>query len=213
VTDRRTTIKWMLAAAAAMPLLNQRTGAEEVTASLVAPNGYGSDPNLTKLYHPGDVWPLTLSPAQRRTAGALCNVILPGDDRSPGAESVGVVDFIDEWVSAPYPRQLADQPIVLEGLAWMDAEALLRFEKYFAELDDLRRHAICDDICYEPKAEAKFARAAKFFARYRDLTVGGFYSTPAGHQDLGYIGNVALPSFDGPPPELLRKLGLGPGTS
>jgi Gluconate 2-dehydrogenase subunit 3 len=213
VTDRRTTIKWMLAAAAAMPLLNQRTGAEEVTASLVAPNGYGSDPHLTKLYHPGDVWPLTLSPAQRRTAGALCNVILPADDRSPGAESVGVVDFIDEWVSAPYPRQLADQPIVLEGLAWMDAEALLRFEKYFAELDDLRRHAICDDICYEPKAEAKFARAAKFFARYRDLTVGGFYSTPAGHQDLGYIGNVALPSFDGPPLELLRKLGLGPGTS
>jgi hypothetical protein len=213
VTDRRTTIKWMLAAAAAMPLLNQRTGAEEVTASLVAPNGYGSDPHLTKLYHPGDVWPLTLSPAQRRTAGALCNVILPADDRSPGAESVGVVDFIDEWVSAPYPRQLADQPIVLEGLAWMDAEALLRFEKYFAELDDLRRHAICDDICYEPKAEEKFARAAKFFARYRDLTVGGFYSTPAGHQDLGYIGNVALPSFDGPPPELLRKLGLGPGTS
>ena len=53
----------------------------------------------------------------------------------------------------------------------------------------------------------------EFFARYRDLTVGGFYSTPAGHQDLGYIGNVALPRFDGPPPELLRKLGLGPGTS
>jgi hypothetical protein len=213
VTDRRTTIKWMLAAAAAMPLLNQRTGAEEITAAPVAPNGYGSDPHLTKPYHPGDVWPLTLSPAQRRTAGALCNVILPGDDRSPGAESVGVVDFIDEWVSAPYPRQLADRPIVLEGLAWMDAEALLRFEKYFAELDELRRHAICDDICYEPKADPKFARAAKFFARYRDLTVGGFYSTPTGHQDLGYIGNVPLPGFDGPPPELLRKLGLGPGLS
>jgi hypothetical protein len=210
VTDRRTTIKWMLAAAAAVPLLNQRSPAEEVTASLLAPKGYGSDPQLTKLYRPGDVWPLTLSPAQRRTAAALCNVILPGDDRSPSAESVGVVDFIDEWVSAPYPRQLADRPIVLEGLAWMDAEALLRFEKYFAELDESRQHAICDDICYEPNAAAKFARAAKFFARYRDLTVGGFYSTPVGHQDLGYIGNVPLSKFDGPPLELLRKLGLGP---
>jgi hypothetical protein len=213
VTDRRTTIKWMLAAAAAMPLLDRRAAAEQVTAALPAPNGYGSDPNLTKLYRPGDVWPLTLTAAQRRTAGALCNVILPGDDRSPGAESVGVVDFIDEWVSAPYPRQLADRPIVLEGLAWMDAEALLRFEKYFAELDDPRQHAICDDICYEPKAEAKFARAAKFFARYRDLTVGGFYSTPTGHKDLGYIGNVPQPRFDGPPLELLRKLGLGPPSS
>jgi len=34
-------------------------------------NGYGGDPKLTKLYHPGDVWPLTLSAAQRRTAAAL----------------------------------------------------------------------------------------------------------------------------------------------
>ena len=210
MTDRRTTIKWMLAAAASMPLLNQRAVSEEVSAWLPAANGYGGDPELTKQYRPGDVWPLTLSAAQRRTAAALCNVILPGDDRSPSAESVGVVGFIDEWVSAPYPRQREDRPIVLEGLAWMDAEALLRFEKYFAELDEPRQHAICDDICYEPNAAAKFARAAGFFARYRDLTVGGYYSTPAGHQDLGYIGNVPLSRFDGPPVELLRKLGLGP---
>jgi len=209
VTDRRTTIKWMLAAAASMPLLNQRSWSQEVTA-LPAYRGYGTDPDLTKLYRPGDAWPLTLSQAQRRTAAALCNVIIPDDGRSPNAESVGVVDFIDEWVSAPYPRQTADRPIVLEGLAWMDAEALLRFEKYFAELDQSQQHAICDDICYEPNAKPKFARAAAFFTRYRDLTVGGFYSTPTGSRDIGYIGNVALPKFDGPPPELLRRLGLGP---
>lgn len=209
MTDRRTTIKWMLAAAASMPLLNQRSWSQEVTV-LPAYRGYGTDPDLTKLYRPGDVWPLTLSQAQRRTAAALCNVILPEDGRSPNAESLGVVDFIDEWVSAPYPRQTADRPIVLEGLAWMDAEALLRFEKYFAELDQSKQHAICDDICYEPNAQPKFARAAAFFTRYRDLTVGGFYSTPAGSKDLGYIGNVPLPKFEGPPPELLRKLGLGP---
>jgi hypothetical protein len=209
VTDRRTTIKWMLAAAASMPLLSHRAATEPATGLPPAVNGYGSDPRLTKVYHPGDVWPLTLSAAQRRTATALCDVILPGDDRSPSAESVGVVDFVDEWVSAPYPQQLEDRPIVLEGLAWMDAEALLRFEKYFAELDESQHVAICDDICYEPNAAAKFARAAKFFARYRDLTVGGYYSTPAGHLDLGYIGNVPLPRFDGPPAELLRKLGLG----
>jgi hypothetical protein len=209
VTDRRTTIKWMLAAAASMPLLNQRSWSQEVTA-LPAYRGYGTDPDLTKLYRPGDAWPLTLSQAQRRTAAVLCNVIIPDDGRSPNAEGVGVVDFIDEWVSAPYPRQTIDRPIVLEGLAWMDAEALLRFEKYFAELEQSQQRAICDDICYEPNAKPKFARAAAFFARYRDLTVGGFYSTPAGSRDIGYIGNVPLQKFEGPPPELLRKLGLGP---
>jgi hypothetical protein len=212
VTDRRTTIKWMLAAAASMPLLNQRSWSQDVTV-LPVYRGYGTDPDLTKLYRPGDVWPLTLSQSQRRTAAALCNVILPDDGRSPNAESVGVVDFIDEWVSAPYPRQMADRAIVLEGLAWMDAEALLRFEKYFAELDQSQQHAICDDICYAPNAQAKFARAAAFFTRYRNLSVGGFYSTPAGSRDIGYIGNVPLQKFDGPPPELLRKLELGPDST
>ena len=80
-------------------------------------------------------------------------------------------------------------------LAWMDAEALLRFEKYFAELEESQQHAICDDICYEPNAKTKFARAATFFARYRDLTVGAFYSTPAGWKP-SFVNNL-MPSAIG----------------
>ena len=210
MTDRRTTIKWMLAAAAYMPLLNTRSFAQEIT-SQPTEQGYGTDPDLTKIWHAGDAWPLTLSAAQRRTAAALCNVILPDDGRTPSAESLGVVDFIDEWVSAPYPRQREDKPIVVEGLAWMDAEALLRFEKYFAEIGEQQQHAICDDICYEPNAKPKFARAAAFFTRYRDLTVGGFYSLPVVWKDLGYIGNGPLKKFEGTTPELMQKLKVGPG--
>jgi hypothetical protein len=210
VTDRRTTIKWMLAAAASMPLLDSRAFGQEITAQ-PAEHGYGTDPDLTKVYHAGDFWPLTLSAAQRRTAASLCNVILPDDGRSPSAESLGVVDFIDEWVSAPYPRQRKDLPIVVEGLAWMDAEALLRFEKYFAEISESQQHAICDDICFEPNAKPKFAQAAAFFTRFRNLTVGGFYSIPAVWKDLGYIGNVPLTKFEGTTPELMQKLKVGPG--
>ena len=102
--------------------------------------------------------------------------------------------------------------MILQGLAWMDAEGMLRFKTNFADLDEISQHAICDDICYEPNAAAKFVHAAQFFARYRDLTVGGFYSTPAGRQDLGYMGNVPLAKFEGPPLEVLHKLGLGPAS-
>jgi hypothetical protein len=211
--DRRSTLKWMLAASAAMPLLARRALGEGAPAARAKAQGYGTDPDLTKIYRPGDLWPLTLTPAQRRTAAALCDVIVPADAHSLSASSVGVVDFLDEWVSAPYPDQQADRPLLLEGLAWLDAEASRRFGKVFADLGESSQHAICDDICLEKTALPQFAGAAKFFARYRDLTAGGFYTSPEGRKDLGYIGNVPLLKFSGPPVEVLRKLGINPPSS
>jgi hypothetical protein len=208
--DRRTTIKWMLAASVSMPLLGRGVIGVTAVSALPQGQGYGSDPDLTKIFRPGDLWPLILTPAQRRTAAALCDVIIPADSVSPSATSVGVVDFLAEWVSAPYPHQQTDRPIILDGLAWMDAEGLRRFGKEFAALKDTQQHLICDDICFEPRAQPAFAQAARFFARYRDLTAGGYYSTPVGRKDLQYIGNVALKSFEGPPLDLLQKLGLSP---
>ena len=206
--DRRTTIKWMLAASASMPLLEQRAVAAAAAHAPSIAHGYGTDPDLTKIYHPGELWPLILTRAQRRTAGALCDVIIPADATSPSASAVGVVDFLAEWVSAPYARQRQDRAIIVDGLAWMNAESARRFAKPFAALNDTQQRGICDDICLQNKAKHEFSQAAKFFARYRDLTAGGFYSTPAGRKDLQYIGNVPLASFDGPPLALLEKLGL-----
>ena len=200
--DRRTTIKWMLAAAAAMPL------GRIAPAFAAEATPYGSDPKLLDPYHPGELWPLTLTPEQRETAKILADTIIPADGTSPSASAVGLVDFIDEWISAPYPTQRADRAIVLKGLAWIDAEALRRFGKPFRALDADGIARICDDICWLPEAKAEFAEAAGFFARYRDLTAGGFYTTPAGRQDLQYVGNVPLQRFDGPPPEVLKKAGL-----
>jgi hypothetical protein len=203
--DRRTSIKWVLAASAASPLL-----ARGLARADPAPRsqGYGTDPNLVKIYHPGELWPLTLSGAQRRLAGILADLIMPADEHSPSASSVGVVDFIDEWVSAPYPDSQRDRPIVLGGLAWLDQEAARRSGKAFAQLDERGQTAICDEICDASRAAAPRRDAARFFARYRDLTAGGFYSTPVGRKDLGYIGNVPLARFEGAPPALLKKLNL-----
>ena len=115
-------------------------------------------------------------------------------------------------MSAPYARQEADRSVILDGLAWMDAEAIRRFGREFAALEEADQHQICADICSEQKAQPAFAQAAKFFARYRDLTAGGYYSTAMGRKDLQYIGNVPLKSFAGPPLALLQKLGLESGT-
>jgi hypothetical protein len=210
--DRRTTIKWTLAAgvaaAAGVPLTGTVSGATTPVSPVTGAHGYGTDPDLTATYHPGQLWPLTLSATQRRLAATLADIIIPADERSPSASAVGVVDFIDEWVSAPYPAGRRDRPVVLDGLAWLDAEAMKRHGRGFAELHAQEQHAICDEICCESRAAPERREAAHFFAVYRNLTAGGFYSTPVGRKDLGYIGNVASASFEGPPAELIEKLGL-----
>jgi hypothetical protein len=204
--DRRTTIKWMIAAASAVPLgrLVPLSAAERAPEA----KPYGSDPKILEIYKPGELWPLTLTKEQRAIATLLSDTIIPADETSPSASAVGVVDFIDEWISAPYPDQRLDRDIVLEGLAWIDAEAHRRFSKSFVALAPGEIAAICDDVAWLETAKADFVEPAKFFARYRDLTAGGFYTTPVGRNDLGYVGNVPLASFDGPPLEVLKKAGL-----
>jgi len=208
--DRRTTIKWMFAAAASVPSLQALAYAPQPFALDVKANqpGYGTDPDLTKEWRPGGPWPLTLGIAARLTTVALCDLIIPADDSSPAASSVGVVEFIDEWISAPYPQQRADRAIILPGLIWIEEEAQKRFGKAFPAITEVQRAAIADNICSVGKASAGFATAAQFFARFRDLAAGGFYTTPVGMKAIGYVGNVPLEKFDGPPPEVLKKLGL-----
>jgi hypothetical protein len=205
--DRRTTIKWVLTASAAWPFLDGAP-AESASAATRAARGYGTDPSLTRNYAPGELWPLTFTAAQRRLAGILADIIIPADDHSPSASAVGVVDFIDEWVSAPYSAQSKDRRLVLGGFVWLDAEAMRRFGKIFSQLDVAGQHGICDDICDGARAARPRRAAARFFSRYRDLTAGGFYSTPAGRKDLNYIGNVPRAGNDGPPAALLKALGL-----
>ena len=211
--DRRTTIKWMFAAAATVPSLRFGVGsalAGEAGARDVAADqaGYGTDPALMKEWKPGGPWPLTLGEQARLTAAALCDLIIPADEHSPAASKVGVVDFIDEWISAPYPQQRADRPVVLDGLLWIEAESQKRFGKAFPALSEAQQCAIAGDICSPAKARPEFADAVRFFSKFRDLTAGGFYTTPVGMHDIGYRGNVPLGSFEGPPLEALKKAGL-----
>ncbi|MFC4309459.1 gluconate 2-dehydrogenase subunit 3 family protein [Steroidobacter flavus] len=202
--DRRTALKWVLAASAALQLPAGVSLAQD-TAKTVS--GYGKDPNLLKIHQIGELWPLTLNEHQRATATVLSDLIIPADEGSPAASKVGVVDFIDEWISAPYPNNQNDKPVIVQGLAWLDQESQRRFKNHFSALMEKERVAICDDLS-AAKPAAQFEQAAKFFARYRSLTAGGYYTTPVGMKDLRYVGNVAMTTFDGPPAEVLKKLGL-----
>ncbi|MDF1741497.1 MAG: gluconate 2-dehydrogenase subunit 3 family protein [Verrucomicrobiales bacterium] len=204
--ERRVAMEWILSAAASVPFLGETAfAANSESAAPVSGKGYGPDPDMVKAYNPGDLWPLTFSSAQRELVITLSDIIIPADEQSPSASSQGVHDFVDEWISSPYPAQKSDRNLVLKGLAWLDEEAVRRGSANFVGLSDTEQVEICKELAFKPK---EFP--GNFFLKLRDLVAGGYYTTPLGMQDLGYRGNIPMPEWNGPPKEVLDLLGLEP---
>ncbi|HWD19511.1 MAG TPA: gluconate 2-dehydrogenase subunit 3 family protein [Verrucomicrobiae bacterium] len=204
--SRREALRWVAVATASTAFFSGAAFSAGAAPKTAQP--YGTDPLLNDTYDPGAFWPLTLDAAQRRTLVAVCDLIIPADEKSPAASHVGVPDFIDEWISAPYPSQQAHRPVVLEGLKWLDEESRRRFGKLFHELTVTQQSEIADLVCAVEPKDPSLRHMSRAFALLRSLTVGGYYTTPAGLKDLGFVGNVALPAFPEAPREVLQKLGL-----
>jgi len=202
--NRRVALQWIAGATAALPLIEDGTFAATPS---VAAKGYGPDPDLIRVYKPGDLWPLTFSESQRRLMIVLCDIIMPADETSPSASSLGVHDFVDEWVSSPYPQQKGDRNAILKGLDWLDEEAGRRKAKNFVSLAAKEQLAVCQELARQAKKDSR-KHPGSFFYRLRNLVAGGYYTTPAGMKDIGYVGNVPMSEWNGPPPEVLRRLGL-----
>lgn len=214
--DRRTVLK-LIAAAAAAPSVFTACETPDA-ADPAAPSSPSSNPLATgtpfdpDLLDPVVPWERSLTEPELETLAALCDLIIPADERSPAASALGAHAFIDEWVSAPYEGMQRDKVLVRGGIVWLDAESNRRFDvARFVALTEAQQTAICDDICYGEQAAPEFRSASRFFDKVRDLTATAFYTTREGMQDLGYVGNVPLAQWDPPPPEVLRQVGLSAG--
>ena len=174
------------------------------TAAAINGTGYGTDPDLS---NPVISWSLTMNNAQLQVTAALCDVILPADDRSPAASALGVPDFVDEWISAPYPRQQEDRELILDGLEWLEQECLQRFGDGFAAIGRARQHELLDDLAGSVVDPMVPPKRVAFFRRFRYVSVGAYYSTAVGAADVGYIGNVPINGeYPGPSDEALEHL-------
>lgn len=188
--DRRTALTWIgvvgaaTAVAAGVVVYGPRVGGK--TPGM---QGYGTDPRLVEPEKAA--WPRLLSDDELQAAAVLCDFILPASATAPAATALGIPDFIDEWVSAPYPDQEKDRPLIQGGLKKLGrkpgAAALAGLQK----------------------------EGGEFFRRFRYLVVGAYYTTEAGFKDIGYTGNVARASDPGPSDEVkahleraFRRLGL-----
>ncbi|MFD1033529.1 gluconate 2-dehydrogenase subunit 3 family protein [Sphingomonas hankookensis] len=172
-------------------------------APLPPTKGYGRDPDLTDPQVP---WPLTFTKAQRAAIDLLGDMILPADAASPGAGKLGVGAFIDEWISAPYPRQQDDRTTVIAGLSWLDAQSRALHRTPFAALTTAQRGTLLDALTSDAPAPA-LARPVAFMDRLRNLFVLGFYSLPEGKADMGFIGDQVIEgAYPGPDDKALAHL-------
>jgi len=169
-------------------------------------SGYGTDPDLL---HPAPApWPNTLTEPQLDTLSVLVDILIPAEGDLPAASAVGVVQVIDEWISAPYPTQQQDRTLLLSGFDWCDREAQRRFNSDFRALYAADCLAIIDDIAHSGHPGDQALEGPRgFFGRLRQLTAGAYYTSPEGVRELGYVGNVPIPGdWPGPTEEALAHL-------
>jgi len=146
----------------------------------------------------GKYTPKYFSAPQYATLIALCDAIIPKDEKSGGAVEAGAPEFIDLLTSEneKYQRRLGG------GLFWLDGFCSDRYGKVFLECAPEQKKEVLDLIAFRKNAkqDSALSQGVAFFAFLRRLTCDGYYTSKIGVADLGYIGNTSLHEFPGCPP-------------
>lgn len=147
------------------------------------------------------------TPHERRTVDVLVDYVIPRDARSGSATEAGVPAWMDAFLSDADTED-AFRANIRGGLGWLDGESIRRFGAPFVRATDPQRRELLDAIAYPARAVPAVSHGVIFFNRFRDFTASGFFSSQAGHADLKYMGNVAVPVWDGCPAEAVTRLGV-----
>jgi hypothetical protein len=135
------------------------------------------------VYHPK-----ALTPHEFSTLQKLCELIVPGASKGHAAE------FID-LLSSQNPEMAA---IYTGGLAWLDHAIERAVKASFAAARPVDRTALVDRIAYRRNATPELAAGIRFFEWARRMTVDAYYTSAAGIQELGYLGNKGMTEFKVP---------------
>jgi len=135
---------------------------------------------------------------QYATLIALCDTIIPKDEKSGGAVEAGAPEFIDLLTSENEKYQLR----LGGGLFWLDNFCTDRYGKVFLECAPEQRKEALDLIAFRKNAkqDSSLSPGVAFFSLLRRMTCDGFYTSKIGIADLQYRGNATLSEFPGCPP-------------
>ena len=137
------------------------------------------------------------------TITILADLILPKDERSGSATDAKVPEFI-EFIVKDVPEH---QTPLRGGLRWLDMQCLNNYGKAFKDCTQPQQMEMVDAIAWPNKAKGEMAQGVAFFNLMRNLTASGFYTSPIGVKDIGYIGNTSN-QWNGVPDDVLKRHGL-----
>ena len=141
--------------------------------------------------------PKGLNAHEYATLQRLSDLIIPADERSPGALAANSADFIDFLCSGSDEMKL----IYTGGIAWLDEAMRHRYDgQDFLGAAAEQQTAMLDLIAYRENREqdASLAPGIDFFTWARKMVADAYYTSPIGSKDLGYMGNTALTHFSVP---------------
>lgn len=143
------------------------------------------------------------TPEEMTTITILGDIIIPKDEVSGSASDAKVPEFI-EFIVKDQPYH---QVPMRGGLRWVDMYCLKNYGKAFKDASHEQQIALVDQIAYPKKAKPEMQQGVSFFSLMRNLVSTGFYTTPMGYKDVGYIGN-APNQWNGVPDDVLKQYGL-----
>src|SRR5262245_6053030 len=172
--DRRELFKILAASAAASPASAQHP--------------HGAEPLDLTSYKPR-----FFTAAEYEMLDRLCEIIIPADKRSPGAQQAQVRFYID--VMAQF-SDAQNQERWRAGLKAVDGAARASFRKAFVEYGAKEQDAIVAQMARNEGAPTN--ELERFFGPLKRLTVDGYHLSDVGaRQGLGYKGDVSLAEFPG----------------
>jgi Gluconate 2-dehydrogenase subunit 3 len=138
--------------------------------------------------------PKALTSHEYKTLQVLADLIVPADERGPGAKEAGACEFID-LLASKNPELLA---IYTGGIAWLDHSSQRLYSKDFVRAEPEQQTKLLDLIAYRKNESPVLGPGIRFFEWARRMVVDAYYTSPAGIKALGYMGNTAVAKFEIP---------------
>ena len=142
----------------------------------------------------GPYKPKAFTDHEWKTLIRLADLIIPGDDHSPGAVEAGAPAFID-LLASQNPELLA---IYTGGIAWLDHHLQAHHHTDFVSAAPEIQTGILDIIAYRKNESPETGPGIRFFDWARKMVVDAYYTSPIGIKELGYMGNGAVAKFEVP---------------